>query len=163
MNPTNGFKSRIVLGGTDYDYKIFKPQKSIHAYIQEPRFVLKKCPLIRQEVHESGMQLYCNLLADLLEGLPEKYYLQLDVWWIPLSRGYSNSGRVFTLSVFPFIDTAFLKFFFSAPIDFFTTQAAYYLLMRQAKRPLWKAPFCDIEWPNPCLFSFINISSLQKI
>lgn len=148
IDPTIKPKGSIFLGGTDYNLKIWFPTMPLHKYLRWNKYTLYGSALISPEAQKKNLRNNHILMTQLLSELPQEYYLQLESWWIALSRAYScHLERGLSLMIWPFIDTAFWRFFLSAPIEFFTTQAAYYLLMRKAQRPLWKVPFCDLDWP----------------
>lgn len=141
----------IYFGGTDYNLKVWlRSIPTLRNYLLNTKNTLHMGRLIQPEPLNKSMIIYHTLLKTFLQNLPKQYYFQLESWWITLSRVFSCILlRGFSLFVLPFIDTAFWKFFLSAPKELFTTHAAYYLLMRKAKHPLWKVPFCELDWPLP--------------
>lgn len=137
----------VTLGGLDCTLKFAPNTMPVETYIHHTRFTLMGERLIRPEAQRRYMRAYHKLLLDELGDKDRSYFQQLEGWWLPLSRAHSSLPWMLHPYFSPFLDTSFWKFFLSAPRELFSSHAAYYLIQRRAKRPLWQVPYADIAWP----------------
>lgn len=139
--------SRLCVGGLDCTMKYVPNTMPVDTYVHNTRFTLVGRRMVRPALQHRHMAPYRRIMHELLADKDKSYYQQLEGWWVPLSRAHSSLPWVLRPYFSPFLDTAFWKFFLSAPREFFYTHAAYYLIQRRASRPLWRVPYADVSWP----------------